>query len=77
MKGLLIYLSVIISACALILALGALDQSLAVRGCCKQKHSDNNYYPNGMNLDQCISANKADNDDLYEQKGRIWWDVNC
>lgn len=56
-----------------------IDQTHAARGCCMQKGSNGNWYPNGMNFNQCRSANQRQdgNDNLNAPTGMFWWNVNC
>jgi len=51
-------------------------------GCCKQRQADNPaspWYRNRANFAACQQLNRTldNNDDIFQQKGRIWWDQAC
>jgi hypothetical protein len=48
-------------------------------GCCKQRSSTRErWYRNELNFWNCNELNRhLDGDDVYEEKGRVWWDRNC
>jgi hypothetical protein len=50
----------------------------AISGCCKERSSyTGNWYKNGKTFAQCQQANQRDDDNIFQQQGLVWWDVNC
>jgi len=54
-------------------------QLLAVSGCCKDRASlKDPWKKNGMNFRECERLNqKIDGDNVFDQRGRVWWDSGC
>jgi hypothetical protein len=49
----------------------------AVSGACKERASYNGTWGrNGMTLEQCKAHNqRKDGDDVFTERGLVWWDV--
>lgn len=78
MKKIVFWVSVILFAYVVPMAPGTIEQTLAgARGCCMQRAPNGRWYPNGLNFNQCRSANRQDNDNLSSPSGLFWWNVNC
>jgi hypothetical protein len=48
-------------------------------GCCMQRRNANTQWaPNQLTFASCQQLNLAlDNDDIFQQTGRVWWNVQC
>ncbi len=81
MKKKVFWISLLLIACPIVMAPGAIETTHArARGCCMQRASEHSeWYPNGMDFNQCRSANqyRDGNDDLYSPSRLFWWNVNC
>jgi hypothetical protein len=53
------------------------NQVLAISGCCKERPPGGAWFSNGKSFDECTALNQADGDNVLDQSGRYWWDVNC
>jgi hypothetical protein len=51
----------------------------AVSGACKERASYNGAWGrNGMTLEQCKAYNqRKDGDDVFAERGLVWWDVRA
>jgi hypothetical protein len=80
LKKIVLWLSVVFYAYAIPMAPGTIEKTHAgARGCCMQLAPDGVWYQNGMDFNQCRSANQSHdgNDDLYQPSGVFWWNVDC
>lgn len=68
-------------AVAAMLVLGASLQASparAVPGCCKQRQTESGpWFATRLSFDECEQRNRAEGDDLFAPKGRVWWDTYC
>jgi hypothetical protein len=54
-------------------------QIFAVDGCCKERSSlTSEWRRNGMSFPECEKSNRSkDGDNVFDQRGFVWWDVRC
>lgn len=69
-------------AAALIVIVQSDNKILAVTGCCmvRDTYKDTwRYHPQDKyNFQACKDLNeKRDHDDVFDERGLVWWDVNC
>ncbi len=77
MKGILAILGFLLIA-ALLLSFQGSNKLYAVSGCCKYRTSYKaSWERNGKNFKACKSLNKKDKDNVYDQRGLVWWDSEC
>jgi hypothetical protein len=54
------------------------SQIFAAEGCCKERPSlASAWRPNGMSFRECENLNRKDGDNVFDQRGLVWWDVRC
>ncbi len=56
------------------------NEVLAISGCCKErKAAGYAWKKNGKSFENCQKSNnkEAKRDDIFQRKGRVWWDVGC
>ena len=78
MKGILAILGFLLIV-ALLLQFSGNNKIYAVSGCCKERTSSKSKWENiGENFKTCKSLNqRRDGDNVYDQRGFVWWDVRC
>lgn len=55
-----------------------LDTAYAVAGCCKTRPSANaSWVESHRDLNQCRDQNQGDGDNVFDERGLVWWDVRC
>lgn len=53
-------------------------QQVAKAGCCKvRKSSGHPWAKTSKEFGQCKKMNKKDDDKIYKNRGRVWWDRSC
>jgi hypothetical protein len=79
MKQMLLVLGFLLFAAAFSMMFPGDSQLLAVSGCCKQRASYGApWYPNRKNFRDCENLNRnSDGDNVFDQRGLVWWDANC
>jgi len=79
MEKILLVLGFLLFAAAFSMTLPGDNQLFAVSGCCKQRDSySGNWYGNGKNFEECERLNQEkDRDNVFDQRGLVWWDVGC
>ena len=55
------------------------EQARAVSGCCLQRATTNDlWYNNGRSFEDCAKLNaQLDNDNVVDEAGLVWWNLNC
>lgn len=56
------------------------NEALAISGCCKERKDDGYAWKkNGQSFEKCQKLNKIKDkiDNIFQSKGRVWWDVGC
>ena len=65
-------------AVVLVVTIQGRTETHAISGCCKERSSYNGLWQkSNKNFIQCQEANKKDRDNVFQQQGLVWWDVNC
>ena len=65
-------------ALVFVTALYSNTETYAISGCCKERSSyTDTWYKSGKTFAQCQQANQRDKDNIFQQQGLVWWDVNC
>lgn len=79
MKKIIVVFSLFLLMAFLFFMLAPNNELFAVSGCCKQRDSYRaRWYPNGMDFKRCETENqKQDGDNIFDEQGLLWWDVNC
>ncbi|MFQ6023549.1 MAG: hypothetical protein ACE5NW_12585 [Acidiferrobacterales bacterium] len=78
MKRLALTLSVVLVVALFWAMLPSDDQVFAGSGCCKARQSKNDPWQKiGTDLNQCAELNQADNDNVLQPSGLVWWDAAC
>ena len=52
-------------------------ETFALSGCCKVKNSAGQWQVRDDSLKSCRKRNQSEGDNIFEPKGKVWWDVNC
>jgi hypothetical protein len=62
---------------SLLVAASSAGEVSAITGACKHRASYSSaWQPNGLTFEQCKARNQAtDRDDVFEERGLVWWDV--
>ena len=54
------------------------NEVYAVAGCCKQRTSEGApWYRTSQGLDACKDLNRDEQDNIFTQSGKVWWDLSC
>lgn len=48
----------------------------ALAGCCKVKKGGT-WAITKLSVEECMSENAADNDNMLQEAGKVWWDISC
>ena len=54
-------------------------EALAIAGCCKERATTNHAWrKSNLSFKRCKDRNAArDGDKVFNQSGKVWWDVRC
>ncbi|MEJ2429995.1 MAG: hypothetical protein P8075_13930 [Deltaproteobacteria bacterium] len=78
MRKIIFVFGLLLLATTFLIGLPAHYQAYALSGCCKQRDSyRSRWYKNGMSFDECRKSNERDKDELFDESGFFWWDVEC
>jgi len=79
MKHFLLFFRLSVLATAISVGFPYSNQISAVDGCCKERPSlTSGWSPNGMSFKECENLNRSkDRDNVFDQRGLVWWDVRC
>ncbi|MFQ5853641.1 MAG: hypothetical protein ACE5JU_24035 [Candidatus Binatia bacterium] len=79
MKKILLVFGFLLLAAAFSLTLPCTNQLFALSGCCMQRSSYGaQWSPNGLSFMACRQLNQSsDGDNVFDQRGLVWWNVNC
>lgn len=79
MKRIIMLLLTTLSLFFLFLYLSFDNASFAQQGCCKvRKSRSGRWYIKDYSFEQCRQLNdERDGDDVFYDRGRVWWDERC
>jgi hypothetical protein len=79
MKKILLLSGFLLLAVAIFLTFPCYKRVFAVDGCCKDRDSLTGSWRKklGMSFKECESLNRKDGDNVLDQRGLVWWDVQC
>jgi len=78
MKKTFLVLGFLLLAVAILVTFPCYNQLFAISGCCKERASYKaGWSNNGATFKQCKDLNRQDGDDVFQQRGLVWWDVRC